>query len=57
MAVVRDVCKVDSQKTLTRDNRGYGGRLRVESNTKVPAKWNSFLQCEENKTSLFQYPL
>ena len=55
--VVWDVCKVDCQMTRTRDNRGYDSRLRVESNTKVPAKWNSFLRCEENKTSLFQYLL
>ena len=55
--VVWDVCKVDSLKTQTRDNRGYGSWLRVESNTKVPANWNSFLWCEENKISLFQYLL
>ena len=53
--VVWDVYKEDSLKTQTRQNRGYGSRLRVESNTKVPANWNSFLRCDENKTSLFQY--
>ena len=57
MDVVWDICKVDSLKTQTRDNRGYGSCLRVESNTKVPANWNSFLRCEENKIGLFQYLL
>jgi hypothetical protein len=45
----------DSLKRGTRLARGAGLRRRVGANTILPANWQSFLRCDENKTELFTF--
>ena len=53
--VVFDVCREDSLKAKTRQNRGSGARRKVVGNNRLPKSWNSFLRCHENKTELFSF--
>ena len=54
--IVLDVYKPDfSLKSTARSRRGKGVRRRVESRTKVPSNWQSFLREDENKSELFEF--
>ncbi|KAK3926365.1 Centromere-associated protein E [Frankliniella fusca] len=52
--VVWDTYLADSLKSMTREKRGKGLRVRVTLNTKLPKGWDSFLRDSDNKTELFQ---
>ena len=53
--IVWDVYKPDSLKSTARSRRGKGVRKRVESRTREPSKWQSFLRKDENKSELFEF--
>ena len=53
--IVWDVYKPDSLKSTARSRRGKSVRRRVESRTRVPSNWQSFLQEDENKSELFEF--
>ena len=53
--IVWDIYREDSLKLGARENRGKGTRRRVESRTKIPGNWQSFLRVNENKTELFAF--
>ena len=53
--VVWDAYIADSLKQSTRERRGKGVRRKVEKNTRMPNKWQEFLQDPENKTELTKF--
>lgn len=48
--VVWDVYIVNSLKAATRERGSKGCRRRVTPSTAVPANWEEFLACSDNKT-------
>jgi hypothetical protein len=48
--IVFDTYKKDSLKSTTRELRGKGIRRKVESESKPPQDWRSFLRINQNKT-------
>ena len=54
--IVNDVYHQDSLKSHVRGLRGDGVRLKkVQSSSKLPKDWNSFLRNDSNKTSLLEF--
>ena len=53
--IVWDVYKPDNPKSTARSRRDKGVRRRVESRTRVPSNWQSFLREDENKSELFEF--
>jgi hypothetical protein len=53
--VIFDVYYRNSLKYLTREKRGFGTRMHVTANTKIPSNWQEFLRVDENKTELFHF--
>ncbi|MES9879584.1 MAG: TCR domain-containing protein, partial [Sedimenticola sp.] len=53
--IVWDEYIKDSLKRMTRQKRGKGTRRRVQSHTKIPGNWESFLRVDENKVELFAF--
>ena len=52
--VVWDVYINDSLKAQTREKRGHGSRIKLESDTIIPSNWNMFLCCDKNKDNLYK---
>ena len=53
--IIFDVYKADSLKHNTRVARGQGDRLKIDSNTRLPKDWPSFLRVDSNKTNLYSF--
>ena len=53
--IIFDVYKPESLKHHTREARGKGDRLKIESNTRLPKDWHSFLRVESNKSNLYSF--
>jgi len=52
--VIWDVYREDSLKSSTREKHGSGTR-RVESSSKIPKNWQTFLHSDDNKRALFRF--
>ena len=50
-----DIYKPDSLKSMACSRRDKGVRRRVESRTRAPSNWQSFLLEDENKSELFEF--
>ena len=44
----------NSLKTLTRERRGHGQKIKLTPTTQIPKDWNSFLKVDKNKEELFK---
>ena len=53
--IVFDTYMETSLKSTSREIRGKGIRRKVESDSKPPKDWMSFLRLNQNKTELFRY--
>lgn len=53
--VIWDVYQENSLKFSTREKRGSGIRIKVDSSTKIPKNWQAFLRSNDNKTALFRF--
>lgn len=53
--VVWDIYIADIMKQHTRERREKGIRRKVEKNTRIPSKWQVFLQDSDNKIGLIKF--